>query len=331
MLFPILVMSSALALAGVAAYFSILGLGTIFPGAFWAIVIMGGALEVGKLITAVWLHRNWKEASRLIKYYLTIAVVVLSGITSMGIFGFLSKSHIEQEAGSYQYIAQLNLLNNKIESIESQKLSLIEQKSNNNTLKEEDFALQSRLNDRLKMLDEAVSEVRNKGGFSLSSKLKAISDSQSAERQSITQQKLDIQNRISKYRIKIEEEIFPNLTKLEESLLELNLDKSKIESEVKKLESEIGPIKYIAEIISDFGGPSVDAASAVRIVIMILIFVFDPLAILLIIAASASFKQARDQGIPKDVIEIRSKLISDLENHMSNGKPIDSFIEKYKI
>ena len=114
-------------------------------------------------------------------------------------------------------------------------------------------------------------------------------------------------------------------------MLELNLDKSKIESEVKKLESEIGPIKYIAEIISDFGGPSVDAASAVRIVIMILIFVFDPLAILLIIAASASFKQARDQGIPKDVIEIRSKLISDLENHMSNGKPIDSFIEKYKI
>ena len=192
MLFPILVMSSALALAGVAAYFSILGLGTIFPGAFWAIVIMGGALEVGKLITAVWLHRNWKEASRLIKYYLTIAVVVLSGITSMGIFGFLSKSHIEQEAGSYQYIAQLNLLNNKIESIESQKLSLTEQKSNNNTLKEEDFVLQSRLNDRLKMLDEAVSEVRNKGGFSLSSKLKAISDSQSVERQSIIQQKLDI-------------------------------------------------------------------------------------------------------------------------------------------
>ena len=330
MIFPYLILFSSLSLAAVAAYFSIIGLTAIFPGAFWSIVVMGGTLEVGKLVTAVWLHRNWKKAARAIKFYLTFAVLVLSGITSMGIFGFLSQSHIEQESGSYQYVAQLNLLNNKIESIESKKLSLAEQKKNNNQLKEEDFNLLSRLNDRLKMLDEAVSEVRNKGGFSVNSKLKTLSESQEEERQSITKQKGDIQNRLEKYRVKIEDEIFPSLEKLEEELLVLNLDKSKIDSEVKKLEAEIGPVKYIAEIISDFGGPSVDAAKAVRIVILILIFVFDPLAILLVVSASITFKQV-EGGVPKDLLQYRAQLIDELEEHLGDGKPAETFIEKYKI
>lgn len=330
MLFPITILGSALLLATVAAYFSILGLTAIFPGAFWSIVIMGGALEVGKLVTAVWLHRNWSTASKLIKIYLTSAVVILSGITSMGIFGFLSQSHIEQESGSYQYVAQLNLLNNKVESIEAKKLSLNEQKSNNNQLKEEDFNLLSRLNDRLNLLDAAVSMVREKGGFSVNSKLKALSESQSQERQSITDQKEKIQNRLDKYRITIEDEIFPNLEKLEEELLNVNLDKSKIESEVKKLEAEIGPIKYIAEIVSDLGGPKVDAPKAVRLVILILIFVFDPLAILLVVSASVSFKAYREEVIPKDLLEFRKQFIQELDSHLLDGKPVESFIEKYQ-
>lgn len=330
MLFAYLTLFSSLGLAAVAAYFSILGLTAIFPGAFWSIVVMGGALEVGKLVTAVWLHRNWKKAARTIRLYLAFAVIVLSGITSMGIFGFLSKSHIEQESGSYQHLAELNLLNNKIESINSSKLSLTERKNNNNQLKEEDFNLLSRLNDRLKLLDEAVSEVRSKGGFGLSGKLNSLAESQAEERDSIFKQKQDIQVRLETYRSKIENEIFPALTKLEESLLELNLDKSKIESEVKQLESEIGPIKYIAEIISDFGGPDVDASRAVRIVIMILIFVFDPLAILLVVSASISFRDM-DGGIPKDLIKYRSDLMEDLELHLMDGRPVETFIEKYKL
>lgn len=331
MTFAYLILFSSLSLASVAAYFSIIGLTAIFPGAFWSIVIMGAALEVGKLVTAVWLHRNWKKSAKTIKFYLTFAVLILSGITSMGIFGFLSQSHIEQESGSYQYVAQLNLLNNKIESIDSKKLSLNEQKKNNNQLKEEDFNSLSRLNDRLKILDDAVSEVRNKGGFSTSSKLKALSESQLQERQSITKQKEDIQIRLEKYRVKIEQEIFPSLEKLEEDLLVLNLDKSKIESEVKKLEAEIGPVKYIAEIVSDFGGPEVDAAKAVRIVILILIFVFDPLAILLVVSASITFKQMDGGGVPKDLLQYRSNLIDELELHLGEGKPAETFIEKYKI
>jgi hypothetical protein len=228
-------------------------------------------------------------------------------------------------------VAQLNLLNNKIESIDSKKLSLSHQKENNNQLKEEDFNLLSRLNDRLQLLEQAVSDIRKKGGFGMTSRLKDLSEAQGEERGSILQQKKDIQIRLDQYRVKLENDIFPALGQLGEELLTLNLDKSKIEAEVKKLESEIGPIKYIAEIISDFGGPDVDVGTAVRMVILILIFVFDPLAILLIVAASASFKQAREEGIPKDVMEIRSRLINDLENHLADGKSVDIFIERYKI
>jgi len=331
MIFPLLVLSSALCLAGVAAYFSILGLTAIFPGTFWSIVVMGSALEVGKLVTAVWLHRNWKDVARSIRLYLSFSVLVLSAITSMGIFGFLSKSHIEQESGSYQYVAKLNLLNNQIESINSKKLSLAEQKKNSNQLKEEDFNLLSRLNDRLRMLDETVSEVRNKGGFGLSGKLKALSESQAEERSSIAEQKNNIQIRVEKYRTKIEDEIFPLLSKHEEDLLALNLDKSKIESEVKKLESEIGPIKYIAEIVSDLGGPKIESDKAVRIVILILIFVFDPLAILLVVSASISFKTYKEENTPKDILETRNQLINELELHIMDGKPVESFIEKYQL
>ena len=331
MIFPVLVLVSALGLASVAAYFSILGLTAIFPGAFWSIVVMGTALEAGKLITAVWLHRNWKDVARSIKLYLSFAVIILSGITSMGIFGFLSKSHIEQESGSYQYVAELNLLNNKIDSIQSKKLSLSEQRKNANQLKEEDYNLLSRLNDRLKFLDDTVSEVRQKGGFGLSSKLQELSEAQKEERNNISQQKTDIQARLDGYRIKIEDEIFPALSKQEEELLALNLDKSKMESEVKKLESEMGPIKYIAEIVSDIGGPEVDAPKAVRIVILILIFVFDPLAILLVVSASISFKSYREENTPKDIIEVRNKLINELELHILDGKPVESFIEKYQL
>ena len=181
------------------------------------------------------------------------------------------------------------------------------------------------------MLDDAVSEVRSKGGFSLNSKLKDLSESQSSERSSITSQKQDIQSRLEKYRVLAEDKIFPELSKLEEELLVLNLDKSKVESEIKKLEAEIGPIKYIAEIVSDFGGPDVDAQSAVRMVILVLIFVFDPLAILLVVAASASFKEASGNALPQNVLEMRESIILELEIHLSEGKPAESFVDKYKI
>jgi len=331
MVFPIIIALSSLSLAAVAAYFSIIGLTTIFPGVFWSIVIMGSALEVGKLVTAVWLHRNWKTSGRLIKYYLSIAVIVLSGITSMGIFGFLSKSHIEQEAGASQYGSQISMLDKKLESIESKKASLETQKKTNEQLKSDDYLSLQRLNDRLKDLDAIISQIREKGGFSTSSKIEKERENQSQERESISKNKQDIQNRLESYRAKLEDQIFPELEKLEENYLIINLDKTKIEAQLKKLEAEIGPVKYIAELISDFGGPEVNAQSAVRIVILILIFVFDPLAILLVVAAASTFKESKSGDLPKDLIEFRNNLILDLEIHLSEGRPAETFIDKYKI
>jgi len=331
MIFPYLILSSALSLAAVAAYFSIIGLTTIFPGVFWSIVIMGGALEVGKLVTAVWLHRNWKKSGKLIKFYLATSVLILSGITSMGIFGFLSKSHIEQEAGSFQFTSQIELIDKKINSIESKKISLDLQKKTNEQLKLDDYNSLERLNVRLSDLDSIISQIRDKGGFSTSSKIEKERLNQAKERESISNSKSEIQSRIESYRSKIEEKIFPALEKLEEESLALNLERGSLNSKLKTLEAEIGPVKYIAQLVSDFGGPQVDAQSAVRMVILILIFVFDPLAILLVVAASSTLRDSKSKGMPKDLLDFRNKLIIELEMHLGDGKPVETFIEKYKI
>ena len=102
---------AAFLLSGIAAYYSIIGLAAIFTGAFWPVVIMGGALEFAKLVTASWLYRNWKETSFLLKSYLTAAVVVLMLITSMGIFGFLSKSHIDSTLDAGANSVEIKTLN----------------------------------------------------------------------------------------------------------------------------------------------------------------------------------------------------------------------------
>ena len=116
MFIAILTLLSALSISGVAIFYSVIGLATIFPGAFVPVVIMGGVLEVGKLITASWLYRNWKFTPFMLKTYLTTAVIVLSLITSMGIFGFLSKAHLEQNLASDTLIQRIQILEDKIES-----------------------------------------------------------------------------------------------------------------------------------------------------------------------------------------------------------------------
>jgi len=108
MIFAIFTLLSALSISAIAAYFSIIGLATIFPGSIEAVIAMGAALEVGKIVAAIWLHKNWKSAPTTLKIYLFSAILVLMGITSMGIFGFLSKSHIEHEQNSVKLRRSLN-------------------------------------------------------------------------------------------------------------------------------------------------------------------------------------------------------------------------------
>ena len=109
MFIAFLTLLSALSISGVAIFYSVIGLATIFPGQFVAVVIMGSVLEVGKLVTASWLYRHWNQTRFLLKSYLTIAVIVLSLITSMGIFGFLSKAHLEQNLAE-NTVLQLSLI-----------------------------------------------------------------------------------------------------------------------------------------------------------------------------------------------------------------------------
>ena len=136
MLLDYLVLAVALILSGVAAYYSVVGLAAIFSGAFFSIVLMGSALELGKLVAASWLYRNWDEAPKLIKYYLTVAVVVLMFITSMGIFGYLSKAHLETSATMTSDISsELQTLNDTIESKTNTKVLVEKQIQNiDNTL-----------------------------------------------------------------------------------------------------------------------------------------------------------------------------------------------------
>ena len=188
MFIAILTLLSALSISGVAIFYSVIGLATIFPGAFWPVVIMGSVLEVGKLVTASWLYRNWKYTRFLLKTYLTIAVVVLSLITSMGIFGFLSKAHLEQNLAEDTVTQRIEVINNKISSqetyIKRQQLAIdrfekslsITTNSNTDAIEIEKQSMNDvqdkfkvlltvetnavkELNDRMKSLDKDVSDV----------------------------------------------------------------------------------------------------------------------------------------------------------------------------
>ena len=238
----ILVFLTGLIISAVAAFFSIVGLTTIFAGAFWPIVIMGSVLEVGKLVATSWLYNNWSVAPRFIKYYLSIAVFVLMLITSMGIFGFLSKAHIEQTLALNTGVTeQIQVVDSQIKFIEDSI---------------------SDIDKQVAQIDGAINKMteRNQAQSSL-----RAADQQRKTRTELVNRK--------------QEEI--------KKLSELKTEKIKYESEFKKIEAEVGPIKYVAEII--YGGSDKEIVDkAIRFVIILLIFVFDPLAILLLLAYNVS-------------------------------------------
>jgi len=238
MFFAALLMLVALAITGVAGYFSILGLMAIFPASPIAVAAMGIVLELAKLVTASWVYRNWKTAYRLLKTYFTIAVIVLSFITSMGVFGYLSKAHIEHTTvgGSSQL---------QIAQLESQK---------------------------------AIAERRLKN---------AQTSLDTLDRLTTGENILDanfIRNRQKRERAALNKEIEGATTDIQ--TIETNL--IPLKTETLKLEAEVGPIKYVAELFYG-SGDNATIDKAVRMMIIILIFVFDPLAILLIIAANMTF------------------------------------------
>lgn len=261
-----LVFLTGVAISAVAAYYSIIGLTTIFAGAFWSIVIMGSVLEVGKLVATSWLYNNWKEAPFLIKTYLMTAIGVLMLITSMGIFGFLSKAHIEQSLSLNTGVTeQIQIIDNEIKFIEDSINDIDRQ---------------------IAQIDAAISKLteRNQAQTSL-----RAADQQRKTRTDLINKK---QSEVKK-------------------LSEVKSKKIKLESEFKKIEAEVGPLKYVAEII--YGDSDKDVLDkAIRLVILLLIFVFDPLAVLLLLAFNISMRRGDnmeflDMSEVKEVINDRSE------------------------
>jgi len=248
-----LLFATALALSAVAAYYSIMGLVAIFAAAALPIFIMGSLLEVSKLVVASWLYRSWREIPFLMKSYFTVALVVLMMLTSMGIFGFLSKAHLDQAVPTGDISAKLALIDEKIKT----------EKENLNANRAE-----------LNQLDSQVNETISRSGASTNS---GASNGISGIERSIT-----IRRAQQKDRARILNEIGTTQTKI----ARLNEERAPVASEVRKVEAEVGPIKYIAAFIYEETASQDILEKAVRIVIMMIVLVFDPLAVLLLIAAN---------------------------------------------
>jgi hypothetical protein len=240
---------SAIALSSVAAYYSIMGLVAIFSGAVTSIAVMGGVLEVSKLVVTSWLYRNWKETPRLLKAYFITAIIVLMLITSMGIFGYLSKAHLEQGMSSGNASAEVALLDEKI----------IIQKENINAARKTLSQLDSQV-------DATLSRSTDTAG--------AVSSS-------------SIRRGQAKERTRLIEEIGAS----QKEVARLNEERAPKASELRKVEAEVGPIKYIAALIYDDSQDTNTLEKAVRVIILMLVFVFDPLAVLMFIAVNQSVSQ----------------------------------------
>ena len=261
---------SAISISVIAAGYSIVGLSTLFAGAVVPIIAMGSALEVGKLVAASWLYNNWRNklVPYSIKMYLTFAVIVLIFITSMGIFGFLSKAHLDQVKPTSSNNIKIELLDKQI----NQQQLIID-----------------RAEGQLTLLDKALEVYIDKEYVSKGLKERK---KQEEERTILNSAITDASNKIG----------------------ELTLQKSELALEQDKIEAEIGPIKYIAELI--YGEQAKDHFDkAVRWVIIVLIFVFDPLAVLLLIAANISL---RSRKVEKE--EKENKIKKDYQKEALNAK-----------
>lgn len=237
---------TAILISVVAAYFSIIGLVSIFAAAMVPVAIMASILEVGKLVTVSWLYNYWDIAPRILKAYLLSAIFVLMFITSLGIFGFLSKAHIDQTLATSNNDIEIALIDNQIENIKRS----ISDKEN----------VVGQLDSIVKALIDAR-RIRGKGGSV------AIRKLQEPDRIALTN---DIE-----YDIMV--------------LQKLRVDKSVLAKEQIVFEAEIGPIKYIAELFYGNEAPKFVLEKSVRWIILIIILAFDPLAVIMLLAANIGF------------------------------------------
>jgi len=415
----ILVLITALTISAVAIYYSIAGLVAIFAAAAIPIIVMGTALEIGKLVTAVWLHKYWKQAKWWLKTYLTTAVVVLMFITSMGIFGFLSKAHIEQTSASVENVAKVEQINKQIASINaviSRAEDIIKKTETSGTGADQN--IQSQIDkeqerietayDRVKPAIDQINEQLKEDTLLYSDQIKAVdieletlasmSSIDTSDRDAvkllqqlvgarpdgaygsgtaravkefkvgledkkqklfgqIEQLKASAKDEIKRLRLRAETEIDDSNKLIERLRKQLGTDTSvdiesiideqnvkikkanaeldvltekkfAIESEYRKLEAEVGPIKYIAEFVYGEAADKTMLEEAVRWVILIIIFVFDPLAVLLLIASQYTFDFARNRKKEQDWKEYEDKRAQHIVNLMNQPEEKEEVEEK---
>tara|TARA_E500000081_G_scaffold4268_2_gene4640 strand:- start:11522 stop:13447 length:1926 start_codon:yes stop_codon:yes gene_type:complete len=388
MIYGILTLFTALCISAIAIYYSVAGLVAIFAAAALPIIIMGTALEIGKLVTAVWLHRYWSKATWWLRTYLSTAVIVLMFITSMGIFGFLSKAHIEQTSAGDENVAQVERIASEIVRYEDvitraenkiQKLETSNTGSDANVQSQIDaeqeridkayVRIQPAIDEQQKIIDSQADlykseldkideELKVLQGYIDSGDTKKaqqmigasadgifgkktadkIGDWQEAkqaerveliskiEKASNNPQAQAAREEIKRLRNTVEKQIQQSNTlidrlrkqlgdttkiadidaqvdeqnlRIKEANNQIDIlieEKYAIQSEYRKLEAEVGPIKYIAEFVYGEDATQNMLEEAVRWVIIIIIFVFDPLAVLLLIASQYTFEWNRRSG-----------------------------------
>ena len=367
MVFGFITLLSALTISAIAIYYSVAGLAAIFAAAVIPIVVMGVALEVGKLVTAVWLHRYWSRATWWLKTYLATSVFVLMFITSMGIFGFLSKAHIEQTSMSQEQVALIDTLTDK----ESRAQAKIDRWRGelDRLMKGEDVRVDGLLEKEQEGLDKIYARIKQeKDAFRADAKfeieqqqlrIKQAQDRRDAEIAAAEKKfegslggtkayedavkkakdnELSVASRAQAEILKINTKLDEDLAKIDakyakdvadynkrindlrnqansktvdidkrieelegfiateqKSIDDVREEKFGYEKEYRKLEAEVGPIKYIAEFIYGEQADTNLLEAAVRWVIIIIIFVFDPLAVLLLIASQYTFNWYREE------------------------------------
>jgi len=267
MIFGLFTLFVALTISAVAAYYSIAGLCAIFAAAVTPIIIMGVALELGKITATVWIHKFWHKANLQFKLYLIPAIIILMIITSMGIFGFLSKAHMDQSVTVGDSAAQVSILDEKIKT---EQENIKSQRDNIQTAKTAIQQMNAQVDQLLGRTDD------DKGA----NRAVQVRKQQARERKSLqdditqSQKEIDVINK--------------RISQLQE-------ERAPLAAQSRKIEAEVGPVRYIAALIY---GDNPDAnllERAVRWVIILLVLVFDPLALVLILAAEQTIEWARKE------------------------------------
>jgi hypothetical protein len=273
MLFGYSILATALLLSLIAAYYSVMGLTAIFAAATLPVIIMGGSLELGKVVATVWLHHNWKRAGFVFKAYLVPAVVFLMLLTSMGIFGYLSKAHLDQNIPSGDAQSKVAIYDEKIktarDNIEAARRAL-------------------------KQMDESVDQLMTR-----------TTDDTGAQRAA------NMRRSQAKERSTLQADIQKNQT----DIAKFNEERAPLAAEFRKIEAEVGPIKYVAALLYGESADVDTLEKAVRFMIIMIVIVFDPLALTLILAANKQFEWARQDAarvVHNNEVELKEKTKQEL-------------------